>query len=158
LAGALHLLTPRLFTLPLTVYGTPEQRARWLGRFAGERFVAATAAIVEPRWDFDATRLAPRAERDGAGWVLPGKKGWVPLGDRAEAMLVYASTTDGGGAFIVAKGAPGLSIGAREKNMGLRALDTFAVTLDRVRVPAANRLGGPAAKVVDGLVDAARVE
>src|SRR5262245_49967050 len=156
LAGALHLLTPRLFTLPLTLCGTPEQRARWLGRFAGERFVAATAAIVEPRWDFDTTRLTTRAERDGTDWVLTGTKAWVPLADRAEAMLVYAATTDGAGAFIVEKGAQGLSVGAREKNMGLRALDTFAVALDRVRVPGANRLGGPAAQV-DALLDAARV-
>src|SRR5262249_10056184 len=48
LAGALCLLTPRLLTLPLTVCGTPEQRSRWLGRFAGERFLAATPAPPPP--------------------------------------------------------------------------------------------------------------
>src|SRR6266699_824559 len=65
LALALHLLAPRLLTIPLLVAGTEEQRKRWLPRFAGPEFTVGTAAFVEPRWDFDATSLATRAERQG---------------------------------------------------------------------------------------------
>src|SRR5207245_2932973 len=90
LALALHLLAPRLLTIPLLVAGTEEQRKRWLPRFAGPEFTVGTAAFVEPRWDFDATSLATRAERQGGGYVLTGQKCLVPLAARAEAVLDYA--------------------------------------------------------------------
>src|SRR5438046_10155119 len=74
LALTLHLLAPRLLTIPLLVAGTEEQRRRWLPRFAGAAFTVGTAAFVEPRWDFDATALATRAERQRGGYVLTGGK------------------------------------------------------------------------------------
>jgi alkylation response protein AidB-like acyl-CoA dehydrogenase len=80
----------------------------------------------------------------------------VPLADRAEALLVYATAPDGPAAFVVERGAAGLRVGEPEKHMGVRALATFGLTLDGVRVPAANRLGGDGAGV-QPLVDAQRV-
>lgn len=152
----LHLLAPRLLTVPLVVLGTEEQRARWLPRFAGERFVPATAAFVEPRWDFDAASFATRAERVGSDWVLEGRKTFVPLAADAEVFLVYAQAPDGPAAFLVERGASGLHVGEREKTMGVKALATYAVTLEQVRVPAAQRLGGDGTGA-QPLVDAARV-
>src|SRR6266576_2601027 len=143
LALALHLLVPRLLTIPLLVAGTEEQRKRWLPRFAGPEFTVGTAAFVEPRWDFDATSLATRAERQGGGYVLTGQKCLVPLAARVEA-------------FVVERGAPGLTVGEREKNMGIKALDTHPLTLAGVRVPAAARLGGEGANL-QPLVDASRI-
>src|SRR5213079_452201 len=64
-------LTLHLLTIPLLVAGTEEQRRRWLPRFAGAAFTVGTAAFVEPRWDFDATALATRAERQRGEYVLP---------------------------------------------------------------------------------------
>src|SRR5438445_600997 len=156
LALALHLLAPRLLTIPLLVAGTEEQRKRWLPRFAGPEFTVGTAAFVEPRWDFDATSLATRAERQGGGYVLAGQKCLVPLAARAEAVLVYAAAPDGLAAFVVERGAPGLTVGEREKNMGIKALDTHPLTLEGVRVPAAARLGGQGA-TLRPLVDASRI-
>jgi acyl-CoA dehydrogenase len=153
---AIHLVAPRLFTIPLLVSGTDAQRATWLPRFAGGRFVAGTAAFTEPRWGFDPTALATKAERAGAGWIVTGEKCAVPLADQAEAILVYATAPDGLAAFIVERGAQGLTLSDREKNMGLRALDAFTVKLDGVKVPAANRLGGDGADL-QALVDAQRV-
>jgi alkylation response protein AidB-like acyl-CoA dehydrogenase len=54
LAITMHLVTPRLFTVPMIVAGTPEQQKAWLPRFAGDAFTAATAAVAEPVWNFDA--------------------------------------------------------------------------------------------------------
>jgi alkylation response protein AidB-like acyl-CoA dehydrogenase len=156
LALGLHLVSPRLVTVPLLVAGTEAQRAQWLPRFAGAEFTAGTAAVVEPRWDFDASRPATRAERAGGDWVLSGEKCFVPLADRAEVILVYASTADGLAAFLVERGAAGLTVGEREQNMGLKALETFPVTLEKVRVPADARLGGDGADL-QPLVDASRV-
>jgi len=69
---ALHLVAPRLFTIPLIVAGTDAQRAAWLSRFAGDKFTSGTAAFTEPRWGFDPTALATTAERAGGDWVLRG--------------------------------------------------------------------------------------
>jgi alkylation response protein AidB-like acyl-CoA dehydrogenase len=152
----MHLLTPRLLTLPLLAAGTEEQRKRWLPRFAGPQFTVGTAAFTEPRWDFDPTALATRAEKKGGDWVLSGQKCLVPLARQAEALLVYASAPDGLAAFIVDAGASGLTVGEREKNMGVRALETYPLALEGVRVPAGARLGGEGADLRP-LVDASRV-
>jgi len=156
LAMALHLTTPRLFTLPLLLKGSEAQQKAWLPRFAAERFTVGTAAVVEPRWDFDAADMQTRAEKQGGDWVVTGAKCLVPLAGQAEALLVYAATPTGLGAFIVEKGSKGLAIGEREKNMGVKALDTFPVTLDKVRVPAGGRLGGEDADL-QPLIDAQRI-
>jgi acyl-CoA dehydrogenase len=151
-----HLMAPRLITVPLLVAGTEEQRAAWLPRFAGAAFTAGTAALVEPRWDFDAGHPATRAERSNGDWVLSGEKCFAPLANQAEVILVYASAPDGLAAFLVERSAKGLSVGDREQNMGLKALDTFPVRLDGVRVPASARLGGDGANL-QPLLDASRV-
>jgi alkylation response protein AidB-like acyl-CoA dehydrogenase len=153
---ALHLVAPRLFTIPLLVAGTEAQRAAWLKGFAADKFVPATAAFTEPRWGFDPTALATTAEKAADGWVLRGEKCAVPLASTAEAILVYATASDGLAAFVVERGTAGLTISEREKNMGLRALDLFTVTLENVKVPAANRLGGDGADL-QPLIDAQRV-
>jgi len=155
-AIALELLAPRLVTIPLTALGTDAQRARWLPRFAGDHYVAASAAFSEPRWDFDPTALATHAERQGGDWVITGTKCLVPLADRADVILVYASTPNGMGAFLVERGAGGLTLGEREMNMGIKALATYPITLEGVRVPAASRLGGDDTNVAP-LVDASRI-
>jgi acyl-CoA dehydrogenase len=156
LALGLHLMSPRLVTVPLLVAGTDAQRAQWLPKFTGAEFTAGTAAVVEPRWDFDAAHPATRAEQANGDWMLRGEKCFVPLANQAEVVLVYASTPDGLGAFLVERGATGLAISEREQNMGLKALDTFTVTLEDVRVPAAARLGGVGADL-QPLLDASRV-
>ncbi len=156
LAVAMHLLAPRLLTIPLLVAGTEEQQRTWLPRFAGDEFVPASAALVEPRWDFDANALATRAERRGGDWVITGEKCLVPLAAEAEVILVYATAPDGLGAFIVERGASGVTVGEREKNMGIKALATHPLSLSEVRVPAAARLGGEKADLRP-LLDASRV-
>jgi acyl-CoA dehydrogenase len=156
LALTLHLLTPRLFTTPLLVAGTDAQRERWLGRFTGPEFTVATAAFTEPRWDFDPSAMQTRAEKKGGDWVLSGTKCLVPLAATAEAFVVYAATPDGLGAFVVERGASGLTVGERERNMGIKALATHPVTLENVRLPADNRIGAEKTSLVP-LLDAGRV-
>jgi acyl-CoA dehydrogenase len=153
---ALHVLAPRLVTIPLLLAGTEAQRSAWLPRFAGDRFTAGSAAFTEPSWDFDPTALATKAVPAGGDWVITGKKCAVPLADRAEVVLVYASTPGGLGAFLVERGSKGLTVSEREKNMGVRALDAFGLELDQVRVPGTSRLGGDGADL-QPLVDAQRV-
>ena len=63
----LHVLAPRLFAFPIVEMGTDDQRAKYLKRFAGADFAAATAAVMEPRFDFDlsAQQVYGQARRRG---------------------------------------------------------------------------------------------
>jgi alkylation response protein AidB-like acyl-CoA dehydrogenase len=92
------------------------------------------------------TTLATRAEKSGSGYVLRGHKCFVPNGSDAEAFLVYAREGGDEGfehvqAFIVPREAKGLTVSAKEKNMGVHALDSVELTLDAVSVPADARVG-----------------
>ena len=144
LSAALNILAPALVAFPLVLCGTDAQRQAHLPKFAAESFYSATAALVEPRIQYDPRHLHATAARDGDAYVLNGRKCLVPLAAEAELLLVYAAEAGATQAFLVQAGAAGLSIGPRESNLGLRALPTYELELKDVRVPAANRLGGDA--------------
>lgn len=153
---AMHLLAPRLLVYPLLDAGTPEQRAKYLPAFT-KAFRPATAAVVEPRFDFDTMEFATTARRDGDGFVLEGTKCFVPLADESETMLVVAQLEDAPAAFLVERSAAGVTVGEREKNMGLKPLSTYEVSFDKVRVPAEARLGGDAGAPVQRILNYSRV-
>ncbi|HUY39398.1 MAG TPA: acyl-CoA dehydrogenase family protein [Candidatus Binataceae bacterium] len=147
LAIAIHCLAPRLLAYPILEMGTDAQRARILKPLAASGFVAATAALMEPRWDFGLTDLQTSAKRDGANWIVSGAKCGVPLAAESETILVYAKSGAGEGftgveAFIVPRTSAGVTLGDREKSMGLKALATYEVQLKDVKLGAEARVGG----------------
>ena len=146
LSIALHVLAPRLLAYPLIEAGTEEQKAR-LKSFTTAKFTAATAALMEPRFDFDPSAMATTAHSDRSGYILNGAKCYVPLAAEAAAILVYANARPEQGlagvdAFLVPRDAPGLTLSDREKNMGIKGLATFALHLQDCRVGAEAKLGG----------------
>jgi acyl-CoA dehydrogenase len=157
LSMSLYLLAPNLFGLPILHCGTDEQKQRWLPELTDATFVPATAALIEPRWDFDPHNLATIAEKVMGGYVLNGHKAYVPLAADARAMLVYAREGGATQAFIVEQGTSGVSVLAREQHMGLRALPTYEVTFEDVRVPRDARLGGEDGCQADLLLNYGRV-
>jgi len=122
--------------------GTEEQKKHWLPRLTDAEFVPATAALIEPRWDFDPHALHTIAEREYGGYVLNGHKAYVPLAADAQAILVYAREGGATQAFIVEKGTGGLTVLEREQHMGIRALPTYELRLEDVRIPSGAKLGG----------------
>lgn len=138
---AMQLLAPRLVAYPLIDGGTEAQKAKFLPGFA-ETYRAASAAVVEPRFDFDPANPATTARADGSEWVVNGEKCFVPLASDSEVFLVTAATEGGVRALLVERGASGVTVREREKNMGLKALPTHEVVFENVRVPAENLLGG----------------
>ncbi|MGH7906132.1 MAG: acyl-CoA dehydrogenase family protein [Candidatus Binataceae bacterium] len=150
LATSIHLMAPRLVAFPVLEMGSDEQRNRHLRRFASPDFVSAAAALIEPAHDFDLLSLKTTGRRDGRGYVLDGIKCLVPLANESEELLIYASIADepdlsGTAGFLVNRATPGLSISEREKNMGLKGLATYEVTLTQCRVGSDRRLGGEGA-------------
>ena len=144
LAVTFNVMTPNLLAIPLMLCGTEEQKADYLPLFTQEAPPKVTAALTEPVVQFNPYKLKATAVRDGNAYVLNGRKTLVPLADEAETILVYAAENGVTQAFIVPTGVDGLTIDARDKLMGVRALSTNLITLTDVRIPAANKLGGEA--------------
>lgn len=144
LAVTFHVMTPNLLAIPVLLCGAEEQKAEYLPLFTHETPPKVTAALTEPVVQSNPWKLRTTAVRDGDDYVLDGRKTIVPLADEAEIILVYAAEDGHTQAFLVPAGADGLTIDARDKLMGVRALSTNLVTLSDVRVPAANKLGGDA--------------
>jgi alkylation response protein AidB-like acyl-CoA dehydrogenase len=141
---AISMLAPAAFAFAVADQGTDAQKRELLPLFCTDVPAAAAIACVEPSPTFDA--LLPRcvAELKGQGFVLSGVKSFVPLGDRASHFLIVARNNGGLDAFVVPRGAEGLTVSESEKNLGLRALPTATLTLERVALPGSARLGGAA--------------
>jgi len=136
-----------LLAVPLLLAGTDEQRASGIEQFLDEAPPAVTAALLEPAISFDPLQPKTLATLDDEGcYLLNGSKAYVPLADGATSILVYAWNAEAGqvDGFFVAGDAEGLTIGPREKLMGLRALPMNRLALDNVRVSPTQRLGGEA--------------
>jgi alkylation response protein AidB-like acyl-CoA dehydrogenase len=158
---ALAALAPSLFANAIVDLGSEAQKRAYLPLFSGARFHAASLALLEPSPAFDVLSTRTVAEPKGDGFVLSGRKSFVPLGERASHFLVLARCGAGFGfgaldAFILPRDAKGLSLSATEKNLGLRALATTGLVLDRVEVPASSRLGGEGGIDARRLVNASR--
>lgn len=143
LALALRLMSPALLAVPLMVEGTDDQRRSLLPLFLDESPPAVTAALIEPSIRFDPACPKTTAHRENGHYLLKGKKATVPLAKDAEWILIYAWNEDEQrtDAFIVRGDTDGLVMGERERLMGVRALPTYPLTLENVRVGADCRLG-----------------
>ena len=129
-------------TKPLFLYGTDDQKARWLPDLAAGRKLAAFV-LTEPNVGSDAYNLETWAERQSDGsWILNGEKRWIGNGDK-DVLTVFARSDLGHVALIVEKGTEGLSTGPRFETMGLKANHLQRVHFNNVRVPAENLLGEP---------------
>jgi acyl-CoA dehydrogenase len=148
----------------LVMFGTPEQKRRWLpGIASGE--IVTSFALTEPEAGSDSASVQTRAARDGDVYVLNGSKRYITNANRAGLFTVMARTNPevrgGGGvsAFLVPRDLPGLSVGKPEKKMGQQGAHICDVIFDNVRVPADNRLGaeGEGFKVAMQVLDRGRL-
>lgn len=157
LSMAMHILCPALAVFPVLEMGTGEQKKNYLPSFCNDKYQAATAALIEPRYNFDPYSLATTARLDGSDYVLNGDKCYVPLAADADLLLVYAAEDGGTQGFIIEKGTKGLEISEREKNMGIKALATCELTLKDCRIPRENRLGGQEGCDFNRIINCSRV-
>jgi acyl-CoA dehydrogenase len=142
LAGALAVMTPSLFVLPVLLAGSEEQKQTLIPPVIEADWRACTAALIEPSFDFDPNELKTTAKAEGEDYILDGVKTYVPYAAEAQSLVVYASLDGVTQGFIVPKNADGLSASERVKLMSLNALPLYKVTLKGVRVPQSNLLAG----------------
>jgi alkylation response protein AidB-like acyl-CoA dehydrogenase len=126
---------------PLKLFGTPEQKKKYLPRCAAGAISAF--ALTEPHVGSDPASLSTTAERDGDDYVLNGEKLWCTNGTLAELLVVMARDpkTKKISAFVVETDWPGVKVEYRCRFMGLRALANGVVSFRDVRVPRENLIG-----------------
>lgn len=126
-------------------FGTEAQKETYLPKAASGEWIGAYS-LSEPGSGTDAGSLKTTAVLDGDSYVLNGTKAWVTNAGRARFFLVFVSTSPalknkGISCLIVDRDAPGLSIGKKEKKLGIRASDTREIRFAQARVPRKNILG-----------------
>jgi glutaryl-CoA dehydrogenase len=124
----------------IALLGSEEQKQRWLPAMARLEKIGAFA-LTEPKHGSDAVALETSARRDGDHYVLDGAKRWIGNASFADLVIVWARDEDGKvGGFVVEKGTPGFRASVMRGKAAKRAVWQAEITLDGVRVPAANRL------------------
>jgi alkylation response protein AidB-like acyl-CoA dehydrogenase len=145
-------------TLPIVMFGTEEQKTRWVPPLArGERI--GCFALTEPETGSDARAIQARAERVDGGYSISGHKHWVTNGRVAGTMILFARAPEGITAFVVPMDAEGISFGEHAKKMGVISATTDDVLFDNVFVPEEDRLGeeGKGLRVALGTLDTGRI-
>ena len=153
---AMAAVAPSLFANAILDQGSDDQKQALLPLFCGESFATGSLAVGEPGALRDASAPESVAEPKGDSFILSGRKTGVVLGDRASHFLITARNGDDLGAFIVPRDAAGLTIGEPEKNMGLHALTTNSLEIERVEVGADALLGGASGADVQRLLNVSR--
>ena len=143
---ALILMVQELGTLPIRLFGTPEQQQRFLPRCATGEWTPAFA-LSEPDAGSDPGGMLTRAVCEGDEWVIEVAKNWITNLGIADFYVVFAVTDREAGhsrgitAFVVEADRPGFSVGKLERKLGIRGSPTGQPIFEEVRVPVHNVIG-----------------
>jgi hypothetical protein len=131
--------------VPVWKHGTDGQRAKWLPGLCDGSLIGIHA-VTEPEAGSDAFSMTTRAEPDGEGWRITGRKTFITNAPVADLFIIFARTTEGTGptgitAFLVERGARGLEVPGHLDKMGLRTSPMGEIALDGVAVGEGDVLG-----------------
>ncbi|MCM3708135.1 MULTISPECIES: acyl-CoA dehydrogenase family protein [Cytobacillus] len=141
--GVAHSNHTCIATLPITYFGTPEQKEKYLPKLAAGEYIGAYC-LTEPNAGSDALSSQTTAvlNEEGTHYILNGTKIYITNAAFSDTFIVYAKV-DGQHftAFIVERDTPGLSLGPEENKMGIKGSSTRSVIFENCPVPAENLLG-----------------
>jgi len=115
-------------------WGSEEQKSEWLPRMATGEAIGCFG-LTEPDFGSDPGSMRTRARKDGADWVLDGRKMWITNGSIADVAVVWAQTDDKIRGFVVPTNTPGFAAPEIKHKQSLRASVTSELILDGVRLP-----------------------
>jgi butyryl-CoA dehydrogenase len=150
---------------PLLKFGTDAQKRDWLAPLASGRLLGCFA-LSEPASGSDAgaAQCFARLSDDGTHYIVDGTKNWITNGPDADVCILIAVTERGKGnrgmtAFISPIPSEGLTIGAHEKKLGIKASSTSQLVYAQVKIPVELRLGavGDGFKVAMATLDGGRI-
>jgi len=139
---ATSVVASGLGAMPILLFGSPEQKKKYLPDIAKGKRLAAFG-LTEADAGSDAGSIRTTAVRKGEGYILNGTKQWITNGGEAEVYSIIAMTDRsrgprGASALIVEKGTPGFDFGKKEKKMGIRASATRELVFQDCFVPKEN--------------------
>ncbi|MDN3448963.1 acyl-CoA dehydrogenase family protein [Planococcus sp. APC 3906] len=141
--GVAHSNHTCIATLPITYFGTADQKARYLPKLASGEFIGAYC-LTEPNAGSDALAAQTTAtlNSEGTHYLLNGTKMFITNAAFSDTFIVYAKVDNHAfTAFIVEKDFPGLALGAEEQKMGIKGSSTRSVIFEDCQVPVENLLG-----------------
>ncbi|UYV67476.1 ACADS [Cordylochernes scorpioides] len=161
--GVIMSVNNSLYLGPILKFGTPEQRKQFIHPYTqGDR--VGCFALSEPGNGSDAGAASTTAKLEGNEYVINGTKAWITNGYEAEAIVLLATTDKakkhkGISAFLVPKNTPGLSLGKKERKLGIRASSTCNLIFENCRIPKEYLLGkeGDGFKLAMMTLDAGRI-
>jgi len=142
---SLSLAATALGTFPIILFGTDEQKKKYLPKIAKGEMLAAFG-LTEPEAGSDAGSTKTTAKKEGDYYILNGTKCFITNGGVAGVYVIIAMTdksrgSRGASAFIVEKGTPGFTFGKKENKMGIRASATCELIFQDCKIPKENLLG-----------------
>jgi alkylation response protein AidB-like acyl-CoA dehydrogenase len=150
-------------TLPILQYGTQEQISNYVRKLASGESLGAFA-LTEPHAGSDASAIRTSAVFDGEYYTLNGSKVFITNADEANIYIAFAVTDPSKGpygitAFIMESETKGLTIGRKEKKLGLHGSNTCELIFDQLKIPASQRLGeeGKGFAIAKGSLDGGRI-
>ena len=159
--GLLFSINAHLWTntLPISLFGTEEQKQRYLPRLSNGQWIGANA-VSEPDAGSDVFAMRTRAERKGDHYTLQGTKTFVTNAPVADLIVAYATLDPSLGpmgitAFLIERDTPGVFVSKKLEKMGLRTSPMGEVIFEDCKVPVSNRLGreGRGAKVFESSME-----
>jgi len=131
-----------LVMYPIYAFGSDEQKNKWLPALQkGEKI--GCFGLTEPDFGSNPSGMRSRAKKEGNEYVLSGEKMWITSGSIADVAIIWAKSEDEDGnirGFLVESNRPGLRVADVHGKWSLRASVTSSLSLQDVRVPAANLL------------------
>ncbi|BBX71800.1 acyl-CoA dehydrogenase family protein [Mycolicibacterium psychrotolerans] len=146
---------------PLMMFGTDEQRDRWLPDMLGGSTIGAYS-LSEPQAGSDAAALTCKATAVDGGYRITGSKAWITHGGIADFYNLFARTDEGAqgiSCFLVPGDTEGLTFGRPEEKMGLHAVPTTAAHYDDAFLDAGRRIGaeGQGLQIAFSALDSGRL-
>jgi len=134
-----------LGTYPIVLFGSDEQKQKYLPDLASGKKIAAFG-LTEAAAGSDAAAIQTTAKKDGDHYILNGTKQWITNGSEAQVYTVVAMTNKdkgprGASCFIVEKDTPGFTFGKKEDKLGIRASATSELIFTDCKIPKENLLG-----------------
>jgi glutaryl-CoA dehydrogenase len=116
-------------------FGTDEHKREWLPAMAAGDAIGCFA-LTEPEAGSDPASMRSFARRDGADWILEGRKRWNTNGLVSDVAIIWLQSAEGIRGFVVPSDSRGLSFAPIDNALSLRAASRSELTLDSVRLPA----------------------
>ncbi len=138
---ALLLIVQSVGTLPLLLFGTDSQKAECCSKIPKDRLIMAFC-LTEPLAGSDVGSMQMTATKEGDRYLLNGRKSFVTNGGVADKYIVFAKTDPPRGrrgisAFVVDKGAEGITFSSKDDKIGMRGIPSCSISFKDV--PVSNR-------------------